>query len=191
MEECTLRTCVDRFNNRRYLSGQMCNSHRNAVPNNPTVQASIGTTNLSNQMAYASNNIGSGVGMNGNSGGNGSNGMSNCVAQANTNGQQPAIVFNDANEQYDNSGLVDVAVNSLLVNGGQDRGAYTPGYGSWDDEQIELSDEFKQHYEVWLQREVYNIKIDWDSLRTVYDIQTDVNEKANKIPEIKSEIETK
>ena len=31
-------------------------------------------------------------------------------------------------------------------------------------QEIELSDEFKQNYEKWLHREVYNTNIDWDQL---------------------------
>lgn len=182
MEECTLRTCVDRFNNRRYLSGQLNGQlHRNNVPNNATVgQTSIGTTNLSNQMSFASGNIGGGgIGTNGNNGLNASNGMGNCISQPNGNGQQTQIVINDLNEQYDNNGFVDVAVNSLLINGGKDKGLYSPGFGGWDNDQIDLSDEFKQHYELWLQREVYNIKIDWDLLKTGYDIE--IEEITNQV----------
>ncbi|KFB39686.1 AGAP007902-PA-like protein [Anopheles sinensis] len=34
-------------------------------------------------------------------------------------------------------------------------------------EEIELSEEFKQNYEMWLQQEVYNNNIDWDALLSV------------------------
>lgn len=29
---------------------------------------------------------------------------------------------------------------------------------------VELTDEFKQHYELWLQQEVFQTSIDWDKL---------------------------
>ena len=29
---------------------------------------------------------------------------------------------------------------------------------------VELTDEFKRHYEVWLQQEVFQASIDWDQL---------------------------
>ena len=31
-------------------------------------------------------------------------------------------------------------------------------------QEVELSEEFKANYERWLQREVYDTKIDWDQL---------------------------
>lgn len=183
MEECTLRSCVDRFNNRRYLSGQLNALHRNAVPNNANVQGgnTTGTTatNMSNQMAFTGGNIGgngpnnnAGLSTNGNNGLNGTNGLSNnCISQSsNINGPQQAIVINELNEQYESNGLIDVAVNSLLLNSGQDKNLYANGYGGWNMENVDLSDEFKKHYEVWLQKEVFNIKIEWDSVMTVYDI---------------------
>lgn len=112
-EECTLRTCVDRFNNRRYLSGgpQMM---RNLT--------SIGTAAMANS----------------------------------NNGGGPVI--NDLND-YDQN-LLDVNVNNAFQ---ADKLNYTRGYGGWD-EGIELSEEFKQQYEVWLQQEVFNHEINWDSL---------------------------
>lgn len=67
------------------------------------------------------------------------------------------------------------------MNGGQERSAYTSGYGAWDMENVDLSDDFKKHYEVWLQKEVFSIKIDWDSLRTVYDIEMDENNVNDKM----------
>lgn len=71
----------------------------------------------------------------------------------------------------------DVAVNSMLANGGPEKSTYTPGFGGWDLESVVLTDEFKQHYELWLQKEVYGIKIDWDCLQTVYDIEMDAFNK--------------
>lgn len=76
------------------------------------------------------------------------------------------------------------------MNGGQERSAYQSGYGAWDMENVDLSEDFKKHYEVWLQKEVFSIKIDWDSLRTVYDIEMDdnnVNGKMNDATTAKSD----
>lgn len=90
----------------------------------------------------------------------------------NANGQSQS---NEFNEPYDNSGLIDIAVGSHFLNGGPERISYGTGYGCWDMEKVDLSDEFKKHYEVWLQKEVFSIRIDWDSLRTVYDIEMEDN----------------
>lgn len=82
MEECTLRSCVDRFNNRRYLSAQaymnaknvMSNAHVSphllANSNNTNIQVSAATSNMPNQIGFAA----SGVGTIGNSNGVNSNG---------------------------------------------------------------------------------------------------------------------
>lgn len=82
MEECTLRSCVDRFNNRRYLSTQafmnaknvLSNAHVSphllANANNANIQVSATTSNMSNQMGFAAG----GVGTIGNSNGINSNG---------------------------------------------------------------------------------------------------------------------
>lgn len=88
----------------------------------------------------------------------------------NANGQSHA---NEFNEPYDNNGLVDMAVGSHFLNGGQERSSNGTGYGCWDMENVDLSDDFKKHYELWLQKEVFGIRIDWDSLKTVYDIEMD------------------
>lgn len=70
MEECTLRTCVDRFNNRRYLSTQafmnaknvLSNAHVSphllANANNANIQVSAATSNMSNQMGFAAGGVG-------------------------------------------------------------------------------------------------------------------------------------
>lgn len=73
-----------------------------------------------------------------------------------------------------------MAVGSHFLNGGQERSSYGTGYGCWDMENVDLSDEFKKHYEVWLQKEVFSIRIDWDSLKTVYDIEMDDNNMNRK-----------
>lgn len=88
----------------------------------------------------------------------------------NANGQSQS---NEFNEPYDNNSLIDIAVGPHFLNGGQERSSYASGYGAWDMENVDLSDDFKKHYEVWLQKEVFSIRIDWDSLRTVYDIEMD------------------
>lgn len=118
-EECTLRACVDRFNNRRYLTNTMGpNASNNQIPN-------------------AGNNNGTGNGMPG-----------------------------DPNE-YDPN-LINCYISDGLQ---EEQFNYAPGYGGWD-ENVELSDEFKQEYETWLNQEVFNTEINWDSLMSVtYDCQ--------------------
>ncbi|KAL1383981.1 hypothetical protein pipiens_013078 [Culex pipiens pipiens] len=109
-EECALRNCVDRFNNRRYLQ-----------INAPDLIASEFDEPLEPDTVN-----GGGGGVGGGPGGNG--------------GGQP----NSANG------------GGGGVNGGSN-GARKP-------DEIELSEEFKQNYELWLQQEVYNNNVDWDSL---------------------------
>lgn len=82
MEECTLRSCVDRFNNRRYLTAQALMNAKNVVSNthvlphllantnNTNIQVSATTSNMTNQMGFAAG----GVGTIGNSNGVNSNG---------------------------------------------------------------------------------------------------------------------
>lgn len=127
-EECTLRTCVDRFINRRYLSGNLGAINR-------------GTAGMTNT--------------NGSTGGGGSAGGTG-VAGVGNNGL--GSIINDLNE-YDHN-LLDINVNNVAQG---DKMNYAPGYGGWD-ETVELSEEFKEHYEVWLQQEVFNTQINWDSL---------------------------
>lgn len=74
---------------------------------------------------------------------------------------------------------MDVAVGSHFLNGGQERNTYASG--CWDMDNVDLSEDFKKHYEVWLQKEVFSIKIDWDSLKTVYDIEIDDNKMNGKM----------
>lgn len=77
--------------------------------------------------------------------------------------------------------MIDIAVGPNFLNGGQERNLYASGYSGWNMENVDLSDNFKKHYEVWLQKEVFNIKIDWDSLKTVYDIEMDDNTTNRKL----------
>lgn len=85
-------------------------------------------------------------------------------ANINSNINQQQIIINDLNDQYDQNCILDVNVNTFLLNGDTEKYAYSPGYGGWDYEQVDLSDDFKQHYELWLQREVFDMTINWDSL---------------------------
>lgn len=85
-------------------------------------------------------------------------------AMPNINQQQ--IIMSDINDQYEQDCMLDASVNTFLINGDTEKYSYSPGFGGWDSEQIELSDDFKQHYELWLQREVYGMTINWDSLRS-------------------------
>lgn len=106
-EECTLRTCVDRFNNRRYF-----------------------------------HNVLSGLGPN----------------QTNNNNRHNVDYnVNDFDPTNDSSFNAIFGNNNLSLN------EYANTQTIWD-EDVELSDEFKQNYETWLQQEVYNMNIDWDSL---------------------------
>lgn len=107
-EECTLRTCVDRFNSRRYP-----NWNRNL-----------------------NNNINNGLGIGG-------------------AGQQQQQQNNNGINDFHSEGL-DCLLELC------DKGAMELK-NSWD-ENIELSDEFKEHYELWLEEEVFNNDIDWDLL---------------------------
>lgn len=90
MEECTLRSCVDRFNNRRYLSGHaylnaktvLSNPHVLTNAANSNFQVS-GPTNMSNQMHLSGGNAG---GLN-----NGSMGNSNTNNCSNSNNTSQVI----------------------------------------------------------------------------------------------------
>lgn len=111
-EECSLRTCVDRFNSRRYM---------------------YGTTNRAIN-----------------------NGM-------NTNNAQPSGTIGEMNDMEQQC---DYNINNILGDNGL---TYNPGFGGWD-ENIDLSEEFKQNYELWLQQEVFNTEINWDSLLVPVDL---------------------
>lgn len=127
-EECTLRACVDRFNNRRYLSGPSGSILRTAT-------------------------------------GNG-NGTSHTGLQQSSSNNGGGPVLSDLND-YDAMNGTDpngAIANGLL--GGSMPMNYAQGYGGWDVENVELTDEFKQQYEEWLQQEVFNHQINWDSLIT-------------------------
>lgn len=173
MEECTLRSCVDRFNNRRYLSGQAYLKAKNLLPNvlanNPHTSGVLPPRQVV-YTGFTNPNDGSSVLLPGNA-------MAGSLAvQTNmTNGQQ--------SDQYEtNAFILDFVITSEMLEGSEEKSAnnnaysnaYTNAYNNgynWDLGDVELSDDFKKHYEVWLQKEVFNIRMDWDSLRTVYDIE--------------------
>lgn len=116
-EECTLRTCVDRFNNRRYPEAmQKC-------------QTSIAGSN------NGTNGTGSGSG-GGNTGG----------------GANPSSGGMDSHDS-------DIITDSTFLTSTD----YVPGYGGWD-KKIDLTDDFKSNYELWLQEEVFNMQTNWDAL---------------------------
>lgn len=99
---------------------------------------------------------------------NSNSGMGTGNMGSNINNQQQ-IIINDINDQYDQNCILDVTVNTCLMIGGPEKYSYSPGFGGWDYEQVDLSDEFKQHYELWLQQEVYNMNINWDSLKLKFE----------------------
>lgn len=94
MEECTLRSCVDRFNNRRYLANQTFLNAEAASLSNPHVlnnaansnyQVASNAANMPNQMGYSSGNVG-GIS-------NGAIGNPNANNSMNTNGSQQVFMI--------------------------------------------------------------------------------------------------
>lgn len=178
MEECTLRSCVDRFNNRRYLSGQTYLKAKNLLPN------AMANTHPSGiipprQVVYTgfpNPSDGASVMMPGN-------------AMANSLAVQSSITNGQQSDQYDtNAFILDFVITSEMLEGSQEKSAnnnaysnaYTNAYNNgynWDLGDVDLSDEFKKHYDIWLQKEVFNIRMDWDSLLTVYDIELNSDTK--------------
>lgn len=94
----------------------------------------------------------------------------------NANGQSQS---NEYNEPYDNNSLTDIAVGQHFLHGSQERCSYASNYGAWDVDNVDLSEDFKKHYEIWLQKEVFSIQVDWDSLRTMYDIENEFSLNKN------------
>lgn len=88
----------------------------------------------------------------------------------NINGHQSN---NEITEPYDNGGVVDIGISSQFLNGDHGKNVYSSSFGTWHLDDTILSDEFKKHYEVWLQKEVFSVRVDWDSLKTVYDLEDD------------------
>lgn len=136
-EECTLRTCVDRFNNRRYPEAMQKCQTSIAGSNNGTSGGGGG----------AGGTTGNTGGIGGGSGTNGGVGIN-----MNSAGQ---IGYGDGHE-IDFIGEITFNNNSEYIYGNH-------GYGWWDKD-IELTDDFKAIYESWLQQEVFDIQINWDSL---------------------------
>ena len=133
-EECTLRTCVDRFNNRRYLSGNSGAINRTATGN-----------------GSGNGGGGGGGGSGAGSGGNGSGG----------NGGQPQNCVGPPMNYligYENN-AADVNFNNAT---GEPNDYAQAGYGGWDNGVV-LTEEFKQQYEIWLQEEVFSYQVNWDS----------------------------
>jgi len=94
------------------------------------------------------------------------NSSNNQVANIGNNNGANNGSSGDQNE-YDPN-LINCYINDGLQ---EEQFNYAPGYGGWD-ENVELSDEFKQEYETWLQQEVFNTETNWDSLMSVtYDCQ--------------------
>jgi len=165
-EECTLRTCVDRFNNRRYPEAmQKCQTSITGTNN--------GTAN------NAQGNNGSSIGRQ--NGGNGGN--TNCSGNnvGNINSGNGDTNDSDIQDNYDNdislntngngnnNGSSVIGNNSYgynyygtnIANNGFGN-EYSLGYGEWD-KKVELTEDFKANYELWLQ-DVFSQQIDWDAL---------------------------
>lgn len=145
-EECTLRSCVDRFNNRRYLTNA---GHNN---NNSTSSSSSSQQNQSNG-GGGGGVLSTASVLTGSNGGGATGGGLPRGSQAGQQQQQN-------NSDCDTSGYE--AIDLMNINN-SDGYIYNPGYGGWDQD-VELSDEFKLNYELWLNQEVFNMDINWDSL---------------------------
>uniref|UniRef100_A0A182SI12 DUF3402 domain-containing protein n=1 Tax=Anopheles maculatus TaxID=74869 RepID=A0A182SI12_9DIPT len=145
-DECALKSGVDRFNNRRYLqvnngilAGIEGLDYDDSIEGIGGIGGGIGVT------AIVGGGVGGGDGLNG--GGAGGS-LGGCV-----NGGA--------------GGAGGAGVASGL--GASERGNACYGGLARKPEEIELSEEFKQNYELWLQQEVYNNNIDWDALLAVDD----------------------
>lgn len=123
-EECTLRACVDRFNNRRYLN-QILNIRY------PLADLHTNTQNTANNNANNTNN------------------------NNNNNGDSTfGTALNGGTSIFTGLDPSDFNINNILN---------TQTNECYD---VELTDEFKQNYELWLDQEVYNNCVDWDILLT-------------------------
>lgn len=120
-EECTLRTCVDRFNSRRYISV-------NAMNNRPTIIQT--DTNITNDITDYEQTGDPSIINDGKCGDAGTGGGGGFVGVVN------GVVVTD---QLNNSNLIS-------------------------NQDLELSEEFKENYGLWLEQEVFKIQINWDSL---------------------------
>ncbi|XP_035916520.1 striatin-interacting protein 1 homolog isoform X2 [Anopheles stephensi] len=146
-DECALKSGVDRFNNRRYLqvnngilAGIEGLDYDDPIEGIGGIGGGLGVTAIVG-------GAGGGDGLNGGGGGGGGAGgsLGGCV----------------------NGGAGGAGMASGL--GASERGNACYGGLARKPEEIELSEEFKQNYELWLQQEVYNNNIDWDALLAVDD----------------------
>lgn len=120
-EECTLRTCVDRFNGRRYISV-------NPMNNRPTIIQT--ETNIANDITDYEQSGDPSI-INDGKCGDGGTGV-----YGGGGGVVNGVVVTD---QFNNSNLTS-------------------------NQDLELSEEFKENYGLWLEQEVFKIQINWDSL---------------------------
>lgn len=167
-EECTLRTCVDRFNLRRYPDAtQKCGTsagNGNSIANsdNPVANTNIIGSNIDNISAattFPSNNSNSSALVpNGSGFSSSSNNTSN---GANINMATSIGSYSNGSIQLHNLGIENGLFNKDL----NLRADYLFfGHSGWWDCKVELSEYFKRNYTTWLEDEVYNKQTDWDSL---------------------------
>ncbi|XP_049536516.1 striatin-interacting protein 1 homolog isoform X4 [Anopheles darlingi] len=152
-EECALKSGVDRFNNRRYLQ-----AHNGIL-------AGIEGLDYDDPIE-AIGGFGTGVGTGGAGGvGSGGDGINGGPGAGGTGGGMLT-----ANGGHSGGGGAGVGgLGGTGMGGVNERGNACYGGLARKAEEIELSEEFKQNYELWLQQEVYNNNIDWDALLTVED----------------------
>lgn len=144
-DECALKSGVDRFNNRRYL--QVNNGILAGIEGldyDDPIEGIGGIGGGGGGLGVGAGLGGGGVGGDGLNGGGAALG---CV----------------------NGGGAGGPGGAGGVGGGSERGNACYGGLARKPEEIELSEEFKQNYELWLQQEVYNNNIDWDALLAVDD----------------------
>ncbi|XP_053676051.1 striatin-interacting protein 1 homolog [Anopheles nili] len=137
-DECALKSGVDRFNNRRYLQVQN------------GILAGIEGLDYDDPIEV----IGGGIGVGGSAGiGGGIVGGDGLNSAGGVPGSLGCT----------NGGASSGGVASVLGASERNNPACYGGLAR-KPEEIELSEEFKQNYELWLQQEVYNNNIDWDAL---------------------------
>lgn len=95
--------------------------------------------------------------------------------QNNNQNQNPNQNQNDPNANNNNANTFDGNYQGI-INGGFDGGNEFNGNAMQTDaeEDLELSDEFKNNYESWLQEEVYAMETDWDLLASdlsIYEVK--------------------
>ncbi len=120
-EECTLRACVDRFNNRRYYNQIL--SIRYPLADLHSNQNTTNQANPQNNQNTQNNN-------------NNDNTFGSSIGTS---------IF----AGFDGT---DLNINNII------NSQQMEGYD------IELTEEFKQNYEIWLEQEVFGKPVDWDIL---------------------------